>query len=339
MTRGLSVCIALVITPWSGDLIGNAARAQQQPRSPIQRIDHIMIRTDRPAEIYALFTDILRLPVAWPLAERGGVVSGGAGFGNVNVEAIKFPGQVSTPTATHIVGFGFKPTALSESLAELTRRGITHGEPRPFVSTTPDGVRMTFFTNVTLLQFSDSDRPGNATTHIFLSEYDPAYVDVDRRRARLRRELESTSGGALGVTGIKEIILGATNPSTAARVWQSLLDPTHTSLPGGFWQIGDGPGIRLVHANNNLVQGLVITVKSLSRATEVLQQMGLLGAASATEATLASAKIHGLNIRLVQDNDSMPKEAMQPSLLLPRERRLRQPASGLSGPERAVEGR
>ena len=335
MTRGHAVCIALVIALWGGDPIGNAAQAQQQHRSPIQRVDHIMIRTDRPAEIYALFTDILRLPVAWPLAERGGVVSGGAGFGNVIVEAITFPGQVSTPAATHLVGFGFKPTALSESLAELTRRRITHGEPRPFVSTTPDGVRMTFFTNVTLLQFSDSDRPGNATTHIFLSEYEPAYVDVDRRRARLRRELEATSGGTLGVTGVKEIILGATNPSTAARLWQSLLHPTHTSLPGGLWQIGDGPGVRLVQANDNLVQGLVITVKSLSRATEVLQQLGLLGAASATEATFASAKIHGLNIRLVQDNDSMPKESMLP----PSERRVRLPAAGLSGPERAAERR
>lgn len=302
--------MAVVIALGSG-MISNPAQAQQQPRSPIRHIDHIMIRTDRPAEIYALFTDMLRLPVAWPLADRGGVVSGGAGFGNANVEAIKFPDQVSTPAATHIVGFGFKPTVLNESLAELTRRGITYGEPRPFISTTPDGVRMTFFTNVTLQQFSDSDRPGNAATHIFLSEYNPAYVDVDRRRVRLRGELESTGGGPLGVTGIKEIILGTTNPATAARLWQSLLDPTHTSKGGGYWQIGDGPGIRLVHANDNLVQGLVITVKSLSRATEVLQQLGLLGAASATEVTFASAKIHGLNIRLIQDNDSAPHVGLQ----------------------------
>jgi hypothetical protein len=169
---------------------------------------------------------------------------------------------------------------------------------------------MTFFTNVTLRQFSDSDRPGDAATHIFLNEYNPAYVDVDRRRIRLRTELESTGGGPLGVTGIKEVILGTTDLATAARLWQSLLEPVRPSAPG-LWQIGDGPANRLVHANDNLVQGLVITVKSLSRAIAFLQQTGALGAASATEATLASARIHGLDIRLIQDNDSAPDEAMQ----------------------------
>lgn len=74
--------MTLVIVSWGGGTIWNPAQAQLQPQSPIQHIDHIMIRTDRPAEIYALLTDVLRLPVAWPLADRGGVVSGGVGFGN-----------------------------------------------------------------------------------------------------------------------------------------------------------------------------------------------------------------------------------------------------------------
>ena len=53
-----------------------------------------MIRADNPAKVYAFFTEILRLPVAWPLmSPREGVATGGVGFGNVNVEAIRFPEQ------------------------------------------------------------------------------------------------------------------------------------------------------------------------------------------------------------------------------------------------------
>ena len=49
-----------------------------------------MIRTDAPRELYAFFTDVLQLPVAWPLmSPRPGVTTGGVAFGNVNVEAIQ----------------------------------------------------------------------------------------------------------------------------------------------------------------------------------------------------------------------------------------------------------
>jgi hypothetical protein len=68
--------------------------AAQPTAAPIRRIDHIMIRADDPAKVYAFFTEILRLPVAWPLmSPREGVATGGVGFGNVNVEAIRSPGR------------------------------------------------------------------------------------------------------------------------------------------------------------------------------------------------------------------------------------------------------
>src|SRR5688572_14423501 len=122
---------------------------------PIRQMDHIMIRMDEPGSLYAFFTETLQLPAAWPLATRGGVTSGGVGFGNVNVEAIKFPGQ--KPSKAQLVGFGFEPSPLAECLTELDRRGIRYGEVRPFVITQPDGSKKTLFTNVTLLQFSDSE--------------------------------------------------------------------------------------------------------------------------------------------------------------------------------------
>ena len=42
----------------------------------IRQIDHIMIRTGNPHELYALFTETLQLPVAWPMTSpRAGVTT------------------------------------------------------------------------------------------------------------------------------------------------------------------------------------------------------------------------------------------------------------------------
>jgi hypothetical protein len=107
--------------------------------------------------------------------------------------------------------------------------------------------KRTLWTNVTLRQFSDSDSPADATTHIFVSEYSPAYVNVDERRARLRAQLVNNGGGPLGVVDVKEVIIGAVDMEGARQLWQRFLDPT-PSATSNTWQIGTGPAVRLVPA-------------------------------------------------------------------------------------------
>jgi catechol 2,3-dioxygenase-like lactoylglutathione lyase family enzyme len=272
--------------------------AAQPTAAPIRRIDHIMIRADDPAKVYAFFTEILRLPVAWPLmSPRQGVATGGVGFGNVNVEAIRFPGQKGQPSRAQLLGFGFEPSPLATSLAELDRRGITYGERRPLISTAQDGSKNTLWTNVTLRQFSDGEA-AVATTHVFLSEYSPTYVNVEERRDRLRAQLAESGGGPLGVEGVKEVIVGVSDLEAARGLWQKLLDPTPLSS-FSTWQVGDGPAIRLVQAMENAPHGLVIIVASLPRAKAFLREKGLLGADSEEAATIDPSKIYGLNIRVV----------------------------------------
>jgi catechol 2,3-dioxygenase-like lactoylglutathione lyase family enzyme len=279
--------------------VANFDLAAQRTATPIRRIDHIMIRADDPAKIYGFFTEVLRLPVAWPImSPREGVATGGVGFGNVNVEAIRFPGQKSQTGKDQLLGFAFEPSPLAECLAELDRRGIRYGEPRPSISTRPDGSKNTLWTNVTLPQFSDGEA-ANATMHVFLSEYSPTYTNVDQRRERLRRQLAESGGGPLGVEAVKEVIIGVTDMKVAQGLWQKLLDPISMSGPG-MWQVSDGPAIRLVQAKENTTQGLVITVQSLQRAKTFLRERDLLGTHSEKEATIDPSRIHGLNIRVVE---------------------------------------
>ena len=298
MTQRRMFLIALASFSLVFGRLGFAAQASEPAPPPVRQIDHIMVRTEDPGKLYAFFTETLRLPVAWPLATRGGVKSGGVGFGNANVEAIQFPGQ--KPSDALLVGFGFEPSPLRECLAELDRRGVTHGEPRPFVVTGQDGSKKTLFTNVTLRQFSDADRPAAATMHIFLSEYSPTYVDVEQRRARLRRELQDGGGGPLGVKAVKEVIIGTADLKAATKLWERLLGPRRPSAPG-LWQVGDGPAIRVVQAKESKLQGLVVSVVSLRRAKAFLREKGLLGSVTEEAVTIDPSKIQGLNIRLVED--------------------------------------
>lgn len=101
--------------------LNSVAQVESLAPSPVRQIDHIMIRTDVPERLYAFLTETLRLPIAWPLAVRGSVASGAAGFGNVNVEVIKFSNQ---RPHTQLVGFGFEPTPLAQCLVELRRREL-----------------------------------------------------------------------------------------------------------------------------------------------------------------------------------------------------------------------
>jgi hypothetical protein len=64
------------------------------------------------------------------------------------------------------------------------------------------------------------------------------------------------------------------------------------------WSIGDGPAVRLVKAERDLIQELVLAVVDLPSARDFLEETGLLGASSQTELAIAPSKIGG-HIRLV----------------------------------------
>ena len=272
---------------------------QPQPgEPPIRQIDHLMIQADDPREVFALFTETLGLPIAWPLEDRGGVVSGGVGFGNVNVEAIRFAGQRSLPSRAQLTGFGFEPSPLRACLDELQRRGVPYGPVRPLIVTDAKGAKQTLFTNVTLLGLSDTALPVDAAMHIFLSEYSPTYVDVAGRHARIRKELVASGGGPLGVDSMREVVVGLSDVETMRARWQQLLSPAPEVQ--GAWQVGTGPAIRTVPAKENRVEELVVRVRSLTRAKAFLQANGLLAAGTAAHVALDPSRAFGIKMRFVE---------------------------------------
>lgn len=295
LTRAARVAFLLVsLATVGGSESSSQTRATSQP---IRQIDHIMIRTGDPRELVCpLRGDVAAADRVAADEPACGCLDWRRWIRNVNVEAIQFPGQ--TDPRPRLLGFALEPSALDASVIELNRRGLTSGERRPLVATGPDGSKRTLWTNVTLRQFSDSDSPADATIHIFLSEYSPTYVNVDERRARVRAQLVNSGGGPLGVVDVKEVIIGAVDMEAARQLWQKLSDPT-PSATSTTWQIGGGPAVRLVPADENRIQALLIRVASLEREKAFLRDRQLLGAEASGQVTIDPSKVGGLDLRVV----------------------------------------
>jgi len=286
-------CRALLAILFCATCLGSLAQ-KTAPRGPVVRqVDHILIESTDPEPLFNFFADTLLLPVAWPLSESGGYVSGGLGAGNVNLEFFRY----AAPTRTSVrkakearyAGLAFEPYPLPGALRELQARGISHAPPEPAISILPDGSKGTAWTTVVLSSFA---RPGMS---IFLYEYSPAFLKVDVRRKQLGNRLTLNQGGPLGVQSVREIVVATSSYEKDASAWNKLLGKQTAS---GSWQPIGGPAIRLVRDSGDGVRELVFKVASLDRAKAFLKKARLSGAVSARRVVLDSAKIQGLRIRL-----------------------------------------
>lgn len=144
---------------------------------------------------------------------------------------------------------------------------------------------------------------------VFLVEY--AYGDFtdlphwsefknhDEKRAADRGSLEARHGGALGIESVKEIVAGVKDTGAARDSWRNFLAP-EMEVASNVWEIADGPRVRLVSANENTIQTLILKVSSLKQAETFLSEKGMLGALKEGQMTIAPEKIHGLDVRLVE---------------------------------------
>jgi hypothetical protein len=257
----------------------------------IKQIDHILIRTEDPAPLYALLSETFQLPTVWPLATFGGraFTTGGLCAGNVNLEVLRLDSLPIRTANTHFLGIAFEPTRLDASLIELDRRDLEYDEPAPYYETRPDGEKHLRWTNVQLEAFL----PGSM---IFLCQYN---LDIEARRARGRTELDARSGGPLGLVGVREVIVATQAMDTTVTRWDQLLAPI-PSPEMRLWKPENGPAIRLVQGADDQIIALVWEVASLTDARAFLDKNYLLGDGSDGHLTIDPVKVEGLDIRLVE---------------------------------------
>ncbi len=257
----------------------------------IRQLDHILVESRDPKALFTVFTETLQLPVAWPLTENQGYVTGGVGAGNVNLEFFAYQSIPSGLPKTSFYGLAFEPYPLSDALNRLQSLGIPYGSPEPYTSTLPNGTRGVAWTTVSLPTVS---KPGMS---VFLYEYSPAFLRVDVRRKQLGNRLTLNNGGPLGLELVSEVVIATSNLKSNIGIWSKLLG---TPAKGGSWRAGAGPAIRLVEGNENRIREIWLKVRSLDRAKAYLKKSNLLGSASGRGVSLSSVKFQGLRIFLIE---------------------------------------
>lgn len=267
-----------------------AAQAPRQTTNIVRQIDHILIVSSEAKELFSLLSDTFQFPVAWPMSDYGSFASGGVAVGNVNLEITKNSEPAAGAVRSRWTGFALEPEPLRMTLAELDARGIRHGAPAPFKSKQPDGSTTTLWTTVGLPDISSD------TVEVFFCEY---RHDVPERRRRLLEQLQSRDGGPLSVHSLREIVYGARDVKRMQEHWQKLFNPLQASSQG-VWSVGAGPAIRVIQADKDGIQGLVVNVKSIEQARRFLKEHGLLGAEQPAALTMAGSQLQGLNITLVE---------------------------------------
>jgi hypothetical protein len=121
----------------------------------------------------------------------------------------------------------------------------------------------------------------------------------DNKRAQDLARLQASTGGALGLERVREVVVGVRDFRKAHALWSKLYAPA-TEVSKGVWEIDDGPALRLVESDADSIQSLVLQVSSPGRAEEFLRGAGMLGDVTVTHVCVAPERVDGLDIRIAR---------------------------------------
>jgi hypothetical protein len=267
----------------------------------VRQVDHVILNSDEPEQLFRLFAEKLGLPIVFPLQlhEPGpqstghtAYYSGGVSFGNLVVEVIRLQGSHSG-----LVGVGLEPGAsVSEIVAGLDARSLPHRAPAPFYRKDSSDKESLAYTSLSM--------PGLLPASIFFTEYNPAFLrevsggDLGEIRARVQRELQDHGGGPLGIESAMELVVGVRDIAAGQRDLGILLGPPQAGREF-VWQLGSGPAVRLVATQEDHLL-LRVKVKSLERAHAFLSREKLLGLDTGHELSVERSRVGAADIRLVE---------------------------------------
>lgn len=287
MTRRTGVFLATVSMLAACGLLIVGGCGTSQP--VVKKVDHVPISSTNAEQLFGFFTNVMGLPVAWPIMSYPGYTTGGVQVGNANIETATFgaPTSAGTSASASIYGIVLEPySALSTITPVLSTRGADPGKPQ--VQQAPiNGKMQTVWTNETLKALSSKDYV------VYLCAYEPSYKKLlDSHKA-------TPPLGKVGVESLKQINISATDVAATRKSWEQALAPNKMSSDG-VMTIGTGPAVKISQGASNRITALVLTVKSLTQAKTYFQNNGMLLSSTASELRLDPSKVQGLDIRMIQ---------------------------------------
>lgn len=310
------------------------------PSPVFKQLDHLIARVEDPRPLFDTLTRTLGLPVAWPLASFPAFQSGGVALGNLYLEIMQCgPRRESRPGRFCAIAYEAPPIgeAVRElssrgiphtPAAPYYERGADGKRTRIWsnavlgrmlgkdflldltvaLSKLPGAARLSDAGSGSALDRYQIDQLFDRSL-VFLVEYfyenfneRPFWSEFrshDQKRAADLARLCVADGGAVGLESAKEIVAGVRDLDAARALWGRLYAPS-VETAEGTWQTGDDPAVRLVRADRNSIQTLVLRVSSLERAETLLRESGMLGSVAADHIKIDPSKLAGLDVRLVE---------------------------------------
>jgi len=220
-------------------------------RTPVKRIDHIIVRCPSPEKLFLFFTTQLKFPQLWSMTDFGPFVSGSVYVGNCMIEIMK--GKINYEGPAHPLGFGLEPWDLDDLLQQLEKKQIETKEPGICLGTLPNGKKGILFTSVIVPSLRPYDR-----CQTFVIDWSP------EKKTEFRNLIEKFGPIAklpLSVNGVSEVMTGVPKEHLEQTItgWEFFLKPDLT-MTNHLWNLG---GIKIGFRSIENGHGS-ITLKTLS---------------------------------------------------------------------------
>lgn len=263
----------------------------------LRSVDHIMVRVNKAEPMMHLFSAILGLPVSWPLQRMDFATYGWVTLGNANLEFWEAANNDDLPSDHQLPlfhGFALEPENLYAGIEMLEKRGVACKAPRPFVTEDMDGRSVTNFTNSVILDVS------NPLNCIFFCEWGvegtifpwKEKLTTPERKRKESKQLRECDGGFLGVTGLEEIAITTPDIEGMEKKWLMIAGKNAAPI-----SLGCGVTLSLKPGKENRIESLVIGVRSLAKARDVLSNLELLEESGNEELVLSKEACLGLHFR------------------------------------------
>ncbi len=253
----------------------------------IINVEHFYARSPDAEKLYNFFKQEFELPTVWSFNDWGSWASGGLMLGNTPLEFLRF--AKDTSTKTFFAGIALEPTVrVNELKKTYDSLHITYGNV--YVDTfTENGIKDTAFINLKIKKAL----PDN----IFFFTCDYKYRgEMDTVEMQTADSLKMIQGGSLGIKALKEIVVGCNDVTKYGNELAKL--PGIKEESNHLFRFSKGPSIRLVNADNEGIQKIIVEVYSLPKALHFLQQKHLSGTSAGNNLTINPQAINGLLIEL-----------------------------------------
>jgi len=132
---------------------------------------------------------------------------------------------------------------------------------------------------------------------VFVCDY-KARAQVAERRRAASDTLLKTSGGALSVTSLREIVVSAPSPKDASAAWATLAD---FEAQDGLLAFGQGPQIRVTKGKTDRIEKIVLGIGGTAQGVAAFLKAKKMLGKGGYSPTIDPAAVGGVTIAFVEE--------------------------------------